>query len=118
MHLTKNLAFEHKTMCLMIEILCHQNHCGGKRLCAECTELQAYCTERLHKCPFGENKLACQNCKVHCYHKIMRQRVREVMRFAGPRMIWSHPYLALRHLYQVKCVPALSVKDFKKEKVT
>jgi len=24
--------------------------------------------------------------------------MREVMRFAGPRMMWRHPYLAIRHL--------------------
>ena len=116
MQLSKNLAFEQKTMYSMLEIFCHANHCGGKGLCAECTELEAYCSERLHKCPFGENKPACQNCKVHCYHKSMRQRIREVMRFAGPRMIWSHPYLAFRHLYQTKFTPAYSLKEFKQLK--
>jgi hypothetical protein len=24
--------------------------------------------------------------------------MREVMRFAGPRMMWRHPFLAIRHL--------------------
>ncbi len=28
----------------------------------------------------------------------MRERVRVVMRTAGPRMIWKHPILAIRHV--------------------
>ncbi len=28
----------------------------------------------------------------------MRERIRDVMRFAGPRMPWRHPYLTLRHM--------------------
>jgi hypothetical protein len=28
----------------------------------------------------------------------MRAQVKEVMRYAGPRMLWKHPALAVRHL--------------------
>jgi len=28
----------------------------------------------------------------------MRERIRAVMRYAGPRMLWRHPLLALLHL--------------------
>jgi len=28
----------------------------------------------------------------------MRGRITEVMRFAGPRMTWRHPLLAIQHL--------------------
>jgi hypothetical protein len=28
----------------------------------------------------------------------MREQVRRVMRFAGPRMLFRHPYLAFMHL--------------------
>jgi hypothetical protein len=27
----------------------------------------------------------------------MRARIQTVMRYAGPRMLWRHPVLALRH---------------------
>jgi len=40
----------------------------------------------------------CNLCQVHCYSEAMRARVREVMRYAGPRMPLRHPWLALRHL--------------------
>jgi hypothetical protein len=28
----------------------------------------------------------------------MRERIREVMRYSGPRMLLSHPLMAIRHL--------------------
>ena len=67
-------------------------------LCAECAALMDYATRRLDRCVFGDDKPTCANCKVHCYSKSMRERVREVMRYAGPRMVWRHPVLALAHL--------------------
>jgi hypothetical protein len=67
---------------------------------------------RLAKCPFQENKSTCANCTVHCYKPDMRQRVRAVMRYAGPRMMWRHPILALTHLLvdSRRATPALSNK--------
>ena len=29
----------------------------------------------------------------------MRQRMQEVMRYAGPRMLWHHPVTAIGHLW-------------------
>ena len=45
----------------------------------------------------GETKLACAKCPIHCYQPEVREKVKAVMRYAGPRMIWRHPILALRH---------------------
>ena len=53
---------------------------------------------RLEKCPFAEEKPTCVKCPVHCYEAVMRERVRQVMRYAGPRMLLRHPVLALLHL--------------------
>jgi hypothetical protein len=41
----------------------------------------------------------------HCYRPEMRQRVREVMRFAGPKMLLRHPLLAVRHLLDERRKP-------------
>jgi hypothetical protein len=35
---------------------------------------------------------------VHCYQKDRRAQIKTVMRFAGPRMMWEHPWLSLCHL--------------------
>jgi hypothetical protein len=89
---------EAKTIRFMIDIYCRDQHGGGEALCPECAELRDYALARLDKCPFQEDKPTCANCTVHCYKPDMRRRVREVMRYAGPRMIWRHPVLALTHL--------------------
>ncbi len=67
-------------------------------LCADCQELMDYATKRLEKCPYQEDKSTCANCPIHCYTDTMRERMRVVMRYSGPRMISRHPYLAVRHL--------------------
>lgn len=94
---------EWRTLTAMIAIACrgreHPARSGGRRgLCPECEELRAYAEQRLTRCPFGDDKPTCNNCQVHCYRPEMRQRVREVMIFAGPRMLLRHPVLALLHL--------------------
>ena len=30
----------------------------------------------------------------------MREKIRDVMRFSGPRMIFDHPIIAFRHVYE------------------
>ena len=92
-----NIEQERATLLAMIQIFCKQQH-GENPLCEECTQLWDYAEERLAKCPFGFEKPTCQNCTVHCYKADMRERIREVMRYAGPRMIWYHPVMAIRHL--------------------
>lgn len=96
-----NLEQEKETLRAMIRIYCKQQH-GGDPLCEECTQLWDYAEERLDKCPFGVEKPTCQNCTIHCYQAEMRERIREVMRFAGPRMIWRYPLMAIRHLIHNK----------------
>jgi len=89
---------EWRTIEAMLVLHCRQLH-GGRRgaLCPGCEELRAYAERRLVLCPFGEDKPTCAHCKVHCYRPEMRERVRAMMRFAGPRMLLFHPYLALMH---------------------
>jgi hypothetical protein len=82
----------------MIELYCEGQHGTHRALCSECRELLDYANLRLDKCPFQDGKTTCANCAVHCYKPAMRERVRVVMRWAGPRMVWRHPVLALAHL--------------------
>ena len=92
---------EKETVSLMIAIYCRKKH-GGKTLCPECAALDAYARQRSDKCPFMETKTFCSNCKVHCYRKDMREKIWEVMRFSGPRMIFHHPIQAIRHVIETK----------------
>lgn len=101
MDVKTKLEREKETVSLMIEIYCRKKH-GCKELCPECTALDAYARQRSDKCPFMETKTFCSNCKVHCYKKDMREKIRQVMRFFGPRMIFNHPGMAIRHLIESK----------------
>ena len=67
-------------------------------LCPECAALLDYALRRLDSCRFGDGKPSCRKCPVHCYRADMRERIRTVMRWAGPRMIFRHPIAATRHL--------------------
>ena len=90
---------EFRTIVAMLCMYCRAHHASrGAALCLECTELHDYAQRRLERCVFGEAKPTCANCTVHCYKASMRERVRQVMVWAGPRMLWRHPVLAIRHM--------------------
>ncbi|MDO4284195.1 MAG: nitrous oxide-stimulated promoter family protein [Eubacteriales bacterium] len=85
----------------MIRLYCrknHSDHSGTGQLCPDCRALSDYARERSEKCPFMEQKTFCANCRVHCYKPEMREKIRTVMRFSGPRMLLYHPGMALWHL--------------------
>ncbi|MEG1615636.1 MAG: nitrous oxide-stimulated promoter family protein [Bacteroidales bacterium] len=90
---------EKKTIEIMMDIYCKSQHQKGCD-CPGCEELLEYALDRLDRCPFGDRKSSCKTCEIHCYKPEMRKRIREVMRYAGPRMIFSHPLIAIRHLIQ------------------
>lgn len=97
------MAREGKTIAVMIELFCRGHHeGGGSGLCGDCAELLEYARQRLAKCPFGPEKGPCSKCHIHCYKPQMRERVREVMRYAGPKMLTKHPVLAVGHLLKEK----------------
>lgn len=96
---------EKKTVRQMVEIYCHgKKHAPargsrtGKSLCEACSALLDYAYQRLDHCKFGEQKPTCKKCPIHCYKPDMKELMREVMRYAGPRMMWYHPVEAIRHL--------------------
>jgi hypothetical protein len=100
---TPRLLRELETIEAMTRIYCADHH-GGKVPCADCQALMTYASKRLAVCTFGEEKPVCAKCQVHCYGKAMREKVRDVMRYAGPRMVWRHPWLALMHVVDKRYV--------------
>ena len=93
---------EKRTVALMIRLYCNKKHGTKKNLCPGCEALLQYAMQRSEKCPFMETKTFCSNCRVHCYKPEMREKIREVMRFSGPRMILHHPVMAVRHVIESK----------------
>lgn len=98
-HLPARLAREQETVEKMVRLYCRQQHHPAQSgLCPECQEMLTYANERLKRCVFQAEKPTCAKCPVHCYQPGMRQRMRQIMRYAGPRMLLHHPVLAVRHL--------------------
>ena len=104
----KRLGREWRTMAAMISCYCRDHHAAKAALCPECQGLLDYAGVRLERCRFGPEKPVCAKCPVHCYQRARREQVKAVMRYAGPRMLWQHPILSLRHWFDgFRKAPAL-----------
>ena len=101
---------ERKTIAKMIGIYCHAKHGTRNALCESCQGLLEYAELRLSRCPFAPDKPVCGKCPVHCYQPDKREQVREVMRFAGPRMILMDPVAAFKHMNALFRKPSRAVE--------
>jgi len=81
----------------MIRMYCRGRHHHQEALCGSCQQLLQYAHTRLNHCRFGEQKSTCGACPIHCYKPAMREEIRTVMRYAGPRMLLRHPADFIRH---------------------
>ena len=90
-------AREKNTVETMVGMYCRGVHGRRDGLCPECSELLGYAFGRIDSCPLRDRKVRCSKCEIHCYSPEMRERIRAVMRYSGPRML-THPVMALRHL--------------------
>jgi hypothetical protein len=89
---------EKMTILHMVEIYCRRHHGRGGAPCGECRRLLEYAMDRIERCPYRGRKPACSACPVHCYRPELREEIRRVMHYAGPRMLMRHPVLVLLHL--------------------
>jgi hypothetical protein len=66
-------------------------------LCAECRKLLAHAFVKRTHCPL-DPKPMCKKCPDHCYAPRYAQRMREVMKFSGRRLVLSGRLDYLFHL--------------------
>jgi len=112
----KRLEREWKTMQAMVRCYCRAHHAAGSALCGECQGLLDYAARQLERCRLGGHKPTCGRCPVHCYQRQWREQTKTVMRYAGPRMLWRHPILSLRHwLDGFRQAPATSASESRAE---
>ncbi len=90
-------AEEIKTIKVMVNLFCRDHH-RGLTPCEQCLELLEYTVERVKQCPLQEQRTTCGQCHVHCFKPSMQKKIKEVMRYAGPRMLKAHPVLAAKHI--------------------
>jgi len=88
---------EKQTISAMVNIYCKEKH-QQNELCDDCKKLLNYAHQRLDVCVFKNNKPACNHCEVHCYSNKMKEKVKAVMIFSGPRMLFKHPVLSFWHM--------------------
>jgi len=73
----------------------------GKRppvVCEECAELLRYAERRRAYCP-KDPKPFCSYCDTQCYSAEMREQMRDVMRYAGPRSMFTrHFFAGIKHV--------------------
>lgn len=90
---------ERRVVTEMVAAYCHGHHgTRGDELCEECARLAEYASLRVARCPLMATKSFCSQCRVHCYAPDRRARIRDVMRYAGPRMLLHHPVMCVRHV--------------------
>jgi len=106
----RRIAQEQRTVSKMIALYCHAQHHTQGGLCPECGELSDYAQARISRCPFLPDKPTCAKCPVHCYQAAMRAQIRQVMRYAGPRMLLHDPVAAVQHLAQMLRKPSPAVQ--------
>lgn len=90
-------AHEKALISEMIRLYCKKKHGTADELCEDCRTLYDYALARIEHCPMMEHKTFCSRCPVHCYRPEMREKIRAVMRFSGPRMLFHHPLEVVRH---------------------
>lgn len=95
--MTNRIEREKTIIGRMIRLYCRRKE-KNRVLCPQCERLLAYAHKRLEGCKYGVSKPSCKKCPVHCYAPAYRTKIREVMRYCGPRMILFHPLTAIRHL--------------------
>jgi hypothetical protein len=89
---------EKETVEKMISLYCEKKHNISRgTLCSECQSLSEYSHKRLEQCQYQEDKPTCRKCPVHCYRPTMRDEIRRVMRFSGPRLALLAPLDWIRH---------------------
>ncbi len=96
--MNKRAKREKDTLTAMLRIYCRDKHQADLELCTECGELFDYAYKRIDGCVLGNKKSTCAKCTIHCFKPEYRARIRKVMRYSGPRMIYKHPVLTIYHI--------------------
>ncbi len=113
MKLFNRIEREKRTLAVMVKMYCDHYHDKIGSICSDCNELTEFANERINRCIFQDDKPVCSECLVHCYRMDMRDKIKTVMCFAGPKMIFHHPILGIRHLIDKRRFKYIDIKLYK-----
>ncbi len=97
--MNNQIEYEKHTVEKMVSLYCRRSE-GNKELCSTCKDLLDYAYNRLDDCIYGNSKPPCNRCSTYCYKPAMRDRIKQVMRFSGPRLMLYAPVATLKHMLQ------------------
>ena len=60
---------------------------GETKICSECAAFMEYAVSKRINCPLEAGKPSCKHCRIHCYGKDQREKVREIMAYAGRKLM-------------------------------
>ena len=66
--------------------------------CPDCRKLLLHAVSKRVLCPY-DPKPACKKCETHCYGAGYREKIREVMRFSGKRLIKLGRFSLIKKYY-------------------
>lgn len=90
---------KHQIVSDMVMIYCDGHHKHTLSPCPKCQEVLDYSKFRTSKCPYIKKTLFCSNCPTPCYKPDMKEEMRVIMKYSGPRYFFKHPILVLKHGY-------------------
>lgn len=115
---SKFVQQEQATIASMTHLFCRAKHGTRQGLCPDCQELLDYAQERVARCMLLPEKPVCACCPVHCYKAAQRERIREVMRFSGPRLLFKDPLAVVRHFRMMLRTDSARVARLRKKEET
>lgn len=60
---------------------------GERKICSECAVFMEYAVTKRLKCPLEAEKPSCKHCRIHCYGREQREKVREIMSYSGRKLM-------------------------------
>lgn len=69
------------------EIFTLPDGAGERKFCRECYSFMGYAIAKRMKCPLEAEKPSCKHCRIHCYASEQRKKVREIMGYAGRKLM-------------------------------
>lgn len=89
------------TLNAIARIYCDAHHGEAPKdsdgLCSSCCAAVESTMDRVSVCPFGHAG-NCEDCSVKCQRGGDQKRIKEIMKYAAPRMFLRHPLMSLEYL--------------------
>lgn len=93
MDLIEKREKEKEIVSLMIRLYCRHHHDIDEK------KMIDYACQRIDRCPRMDQKTFCSRCHIHCYQTKQQEQIKKIMRYSGPRMLFYHPILAIKHVF-------------------